>query len=348
MARATPARPCPRRNCRSPYRPTRFTIRNNLLSHGYWSSRFGQSCDVIGQPLHIKGVPFTIVGVAARTFTGVESAPTDVWIPLQTRPELNAWGQADQDMYKSPNWWCVPLIGRLAPGVTQAAARGQLNPALQHSAYEHLGGKPKPGEHLITLSFLPARGISGASETYKKPLNILLAMVGVVLVIACGNVSLLLAARNAARQREFSVRLALGGSRTRIFRQLLVESLLLVGAGALLGWLFAIAASNALGAWSDMQVSLAPDRRVLLFTLGISLVAGLVFGLAPLFGAVRVPIVLALKTSSVQEKGEFRAGKIVAVLQVALCLALLVGAGCSLVRYAIWNRSGWVFTRTAS
>jgi ABC-type lipoprotein release transport system permease subunit len=152
-------------------------------------------------------------------------------------------------------------------------------------------------------------------------------MVGVVLVIACGNVSLLLAARNAARQREFSVRLALGGSRTRIFRQLLVESLLLVGAGALLGWLFAIAASNALGAWSDMQVSLAPDRRVLLFTLGISLVAGLVFGLAPLFGAVRVPIVLALKTSSVQEKGEFRAGKIVAVLQVALCLALLVGAG---------------------
>jgi predicted permease len=97
-----------------------------------------------------------------------------------------------------------------------------------------------------------------------------------------------------------------------------------------LGWLFAIAASNALGAWSDIQVSLEPDRRVLLFTLGISLLAGLIFGLAPLIGAVRVPIALALKTSSAtafQDKSKFRAGKVVAALQVALCLLLLVGAG---------------------
>jgi predicted permease len=301
-----------------------------VLSYGYWSSHFGESCDAIGKPLHIKGVPFTIVGVAAKSFSGVEGAPTEVWIPLQRRPELYAWGEADQDMYKSPTWWCLPLIGRLASGITQAAAIAQLNPVLQHSAYESLGGKPRPGEHPITLSFLPARGIAGVGEAYEKPLNVLLAMVGLVLIIACGNVSLLLAARNAARRREFSVRLALGGSRGRIFRQLLVESLLLVAAGALLGWLFAIAASNALGAWSDIQVSLEPDRRVLLFTLAISLLAGLIFGLAPLVSAVRVPIALALKTSSAtafQEKGKFRAGKVVAALQVALCLMLLAGAG---------------------
>jgi hypothetical protein len=141
---------------------------------------------------------------------------------------------------------------------------------------------------------------------------------------------LLLAARNAARQREFSVRLALGGSRARIFRHLLVESLLLVSAGALLGWLFAIAASNALAVWSDMQVSLAPDGRVLLFTLAISAMAGLVFGIAPLWSAIRVPIALALKTASAtafQDKGKLRAGKMVAALQVALCLTLLAGAG---------------------
>lgn len=251
-----------------------------VLSYAYWSRRFGQSCGVLGQPLYIKGVPFTIAGVAAQGFTGVESTPTDIWIPLQTRPELNAWGMRGSDtLYGSPNWWCLMLLGRMSSGVTETQARAELNPAFLRAAYEHLGGKPRPGERPPSLSFVHAHGIPGAQEAYEKPLSILLVMVGLVLVIACGNVSLLLAARNTARQREFSIRMALGGSRLRLFRQLFAESLLLVFAGALFGWIFAMAATNALAAWSGMQVNLAPDTNVLLFTLAISLLAGIVFGL---------------------------------------------------------------------
>ena len=153
-------------------------------------------------------------------------------------------------------------------------------------------------------------------------------MVGAVLVIACGNVAMLLAARNAARAREFSIRLALGGSRAQLFGQLLVESLVLVGAGAVLGWIFALAATRVLGRWSDIQASLAPDGRVLIFTLTVSLLAGLLFGLAPLLGMARTSISDTLKTSSATASrsiSKLRAGNLIAVLQIALCLVLLVG-----------------------
>jgi predicted permease len=155
-------------------------------------------------------------------------------------------------------------------------------------------------------------------------------MVALVLVIACGNVAMMLGSRNTARRREFSVRLAMGGSRGRLFRQLLTESLLLVAAGSALGWFLATAATRALSVWSELNQNLDPDRTVLFFTLGISLVVALLFGLAPLRNAIRVPIGLTLKTSAATshtDQGGVRGRKIVMGFQVAVSVVLLVAAG---------------------
>lgn len=141
---------------------------------------------------------------------------------------------------------------------------------------------------------------------------------------------MLLTARNAARQHEFSVRMAVGGSRIRLFRQLLAESAVLVATGAALSWLFALAATRALGAWSELDVNLAPDRTVLLFTLGVSFLAALIFGLAPLRSAVRVPLGFVLKISAAtahRDRRKWLNGNIVVALQVSICLMLIISAG---------------------
>jgi predicted permease len=167
-------------------------------------------------------------------------------------------------------------------------------------------------------------------EEENRPLLVLMAMVGLVLLIACSNVAMLLLARNSTREREFSLRMALGAGRARLFRQLLTESLLLVAAGAGLAWVFALWSTVVLGAWAEIDVSLAPDRTVLLFTLAVSGLAALIFGLAPLRNAVRVPPGLALKTSAAstgQDRAKVRGRQIVVALQMALCLVLLVAAG---------------------
>ena len=302
-----------------------------VLGHGYWSRRFGENCSVLGQTLHVRGVPFTIVGVAARDFIGVEqSRITDLWVPLQDRIDLNAWGmRTEKSLYGMPNWWCLHMIGRLAPALTGKQAAAQLNPVFQRAAYAHVSN-PKRGEKPPNLFFTAARGIAGLRESYETPLRILLAMVGLVLLIACGNVAMLLAARNAARQREFGIRMAVGGGQADLFRQLLTESLLLVAGGAALGWLFAIGATRALSAWSELNLSLAPDRAVLLFVLAVSLLIALIFGLAPLRSAVRTPIGFSLKTASpaASVDGHRMLGRrLVIAAQVSLCFMLLIGAG---------------------
>ena len=301
-----------------------------VLGYGFWNRRFARNCAVIGQPLFIKGVPFTIVGVAARSFSGVEGTPTDVWIPLQKRPEFNAWGSAGENYYAAPKWWCLLLIGRLGPGVTPARAQAMLDPAFQHAAYEHLGGKPQKGETPRKLALVPARGIGESQDGIEKPLYVLLAMVGLILLIACGNVAMLLTARNAARRREFSIRLAIGGSQVRLFRQLLAESLVLVAMGAVLGWLFALVATRLLANWGQIEFSLTPDWRVLLFTIAISVFVGVVFGLTPVLTTLRVPAGLALKTSSAtayRERLKSRSARVTVALQVSICLILTVSAG---------------------
>jgi predicted permease len=246
-----------------------------VLGYGYWNRRFAADCSIVGQTASIKGNPFTIVGVAARGFGGVEPIPTDIWIPLQVNPALNAWGSEGKNYYADPLWWCIRLVGRLAPLVTQQQAEAQLAPLFSRAAYEHLASKPKSGERQSKLQLVPARGIGDDSGDYKQPLYFLFAIVAVILVIACGNVAMLLAARNSSRRREFSIRLAIGGSQSRLFRQLLAESLLLSSAGAVLGWLFAIALTKALADWGGMEVNLAPDRAVSLFTGAVMLLIAL-------------------------------------------------------------------------
>ena len=180
------------------------------------------------------------------------------------------------------------------------------------------------------LSLQDAKNFPGYDEQYGKPLRMLMAMVGLVLLIALSNVVMLLMARNATRQREFSVRLALGAGRGQLFRQLLTEALLLVALGGVLAWVFATSATRALAAWAQIESSLAPDNTVLAFTLSILVLAALLFGLAPLRLALAAGPGLALKTSSATsntDAGKTRAGKIIVALQMALCVVLLVGGG---------------------
>ena len=237
----------------------------------------------------MNGVPITIVGIAAEGFEGVEGGgSTDFWIPLQNRPELNAWGNPEEDgktYIANPTWWCLRLIGRLSPGVTRTQAVAQLQPIFQRAAYVGLGA-PMAGEEPPILSLAEARSFPGYSMQYGHPLRILMAMVALVLLIALTNVVMLLMARNGARQREFSLRQALGAGRGELLRQLLAESLILVTAGGALAWGFAEIATRLLGNWAQIEASLAPDKTVLLFTLGILAIAALLFGLAPM----RVPL----------------------------------------------------------
>jgi predicted permease len=303
-----------------------------VLSYSYWTGRFARNPSVIGQTVYVKGLPFTIIGVSAQGFYGIDpGVSTDFWIPLQNRPELNAWGNPPslQTAYGTPTWWCLRLIGRLAPHVTAAQALAILDPAFQRAALIGLGSpdakNPKP-----VLALAPAKGIQGLRDDYEQPIEILMAMVGLVLVIACANVAMLLVARNSARQREFSLRVALGAGPGRLLRQLLAESFLLVIAGATLGWMFAISASSALAAWSNLEVPFSLDSNVLLFTLAISFACAVVFGLTPLRSAVNVPAGMAVKSSNAASQSSKKnswAGKAVVAVQMALCLILLVGAG---------------------
>jgi predicted permease len=303
-----------------------------VLSYGYWSTRFGRSPSALGQTIYVKGVPFTIIGVTAQGFYGVEPGPsTDFWIPLQNRPELNAWDEPPSlnTLYGTPKWWCIRLIGRLAPHVTESQALAILDPPFQSAALIGLGN-PDPKKQKNILAFSSTKGIQGVRENLQQPIEILMAMVGLVLAIACSNVAMLLVARNSTRLREFSLRMALGASRGRLLRQMLTESLLLVAGGAVLGWIFAISGSQALASWSGMEIPFSLDARVLLFTLAISIACAIVFGLAPLRSAINVPVGLTLKTSNAtayRDQKSSWAGKVVVASQMALCLILLVGSG---------------------
>jgi ABC-type antimicrobial peptide transport system permease subunit len=184
------------------------------------------------------------------------------------------------------------LTARLAPDVTPEQAVARVQPLFQAKAYEPVG-LPKAGGQKVYFTLTPAKGLDAYTSDYKRPLYLLMSLVGLVLFIACANVALLLVARNQARQREFSLRLAIGAGRGDLFRQLLTESLLLVLAGGIMAWLFAVPATTALAQWSHLDASLRPDSTVLLFTLGVLVLAALAFGLAPLYDALSVPPGLA-------------------------------------------------------
>jgi predicted permease len=304
-----------------------------VLSWNYWTSRFARNPEILGKPITVNGVQLTIVGIAAQGFEGVESGQsTDFWIPLQSRVELNAYGNPPENgktFINNPTWWCLRLIGRLQPGVSRTQATAQLQPTFQRAAYFGIGN-PESGEPIPTLSVIAAKSFPGYEEQYGKPLRMLMTMVALVLLIALSNVAMLLIARNAARLREFSLRLALGAARGHLLRQLLTESIILVTTGGALAWLFAATATRALARWAQIESSLAPDFTVLCFTLAVLALAALIFGLAPLRLALSAGAAQALKTSASTantDAARSRTSRIVVALQMTLCVVLLVGGG---------------------
>ena len=303
-----------------------------VISFAYWTRRFNREAHVLGRTLFVKGVPFTIVGVAASGFHGVEPASsTDFWVPLQKRPELNAWGNPSggSTLYGTPRWWCLPLMARLRPGVTPSQAREALQSTFGAAAKAGIGTiDPKQWKPL--LDFDEATGIEGYKQSYREPIRVLMGLVLLVLLIACTNVALLLMARNEARQREFSLKMAIGAGRRHLFRQLFAESLLFVVAGSSLAWTFAILSTRALADWSGIETGFEPDRNVLVFTLALSLISALVFGLAPLWIAARMPVSAVLRATSAnmtQDRTRRMGGRVLMSFQVAVCLLLLVTAG---------------------
>ncbi|HZQ19090.1 MAG TPA: ABC transporter permease [Terriglobales bacterium] len=303
-----------------------------VISYDYWTRRFARDPFVLGKTLFVKNVPAAIIGIAAQGFHGVEPATsTDFWMPLQTRAELNAWGvPADiNSLYGTPRWWCLRMMARLREGVTLQQAQAALESTFGEAAKIGVGNiDPKQWKPL--LDFDPAKGIQGYNQQYREQVQVLMGLVLLVLLIACTNVALLLIARNEARQREFSLKLAIGAAKTDLFRQLVVESSLLVTGGAVLGWIFAVFATRALANWSGIESGLNPDRNVLVFTLATSIVVAFAFGLAPLWMALRSPVSGVLRaTSSAVTASRQRAigGRVLMSSQLAICLLLLVAAG---------------------
>lgn len=302
-----------------------------VIGYRFWRESFARDANVIGKTLYIKSVPFIIVGVTAPSFNGVSHrGADDFWIPLQINPQLNAWGEPVSDVSRlgSPKWWDLPMLARLRPGILPDEAQRILQPTFWQAASEGVGqldAKIWPAH----LGFEPLRGIPGAEDRYRTPLEIMMALVGLVLLIACTNVALLLLARGAVRQREFAVRMALGARASRVFRQLLAESVLLVGLGALLGWALALGATRALAAWARIDAGLAPDWHVLAFTLALASLSAFVFGMVPMRGAMRVTLEQELKNSSLnmsQSRGRLRSGNAAMALQIAMCLTLLAAS----------------------
>jgi predicted permease len=303
-----------------------------MISYGYWKRRFGSSPSVIGRDIAISGARFTIIGVTPPDFFGVEVGKSpDFFVPVMMQPTAmpDLENLLDQPIiYRT---W-LQVVSRLAPGVTAAQAVAVLEPVFNQEvpASSKFGGPPVPPERLRIEP--AATGISDLRRQFSQPLTILMGIVGIVLLIACANTANLLLARGASRRGEFGVRLALGAGRRRLVRQLLVESVVLALAGGVCGVLLAIAATRLLVAYmsagqTPIVLDLNPDLRVLTFTAAVSIMTGILFGLAPALRATRTDLTPSLRTIGRSIRGGLRSGKILCVTQVALSLVLLIGAG---------------------
>jgi macrolide transport system ATP-binding/permease protein len=310
-----------------------------VLSYGFARRRFGDPAAAVGQAVLVNNIPFTAIGVAPPGFFGVDPAKApDVYLPFHGDLLLNPeQGPGDVSRYLDDHYYWTEMMGRLRPGVTMAQARAALAPAFEGwvagTAASELERRNLP-EFLLQGA---AAGLDNLRRTYSQPLTILLAMVGLILAIACANIANLLLARAAARRREMAVRLSMGAGRWRLIRQLLTESLLLSVLGGAAGILIAAwgigPLTNLLGAGSQTFSPHAElNRNVLAAATLLTLLTGLLFGLAPALQATRVDPMPALKesrTGGTHSGGRigFRLGGMLVILQMAICLLLLVGAG---------------------
>ena len=308
-----------------------------VASFGWFQRHFGGNAAALGQTVHIQGRDYTIVGVAQAGFTGIDAAqPADLWIPLSMEKEISpGWnGLADHDFQS------LYLVGRLQQGVSLAQAATATNVLFRQIVRgEYLGGNASP-QDLAELQkarvdlTLAAGGLPGLKLRYSEPLEILMGIVALVLLIACANIANMLFARGVARGRELAVRQALGATRRRIMVQLLTESGLLSAAGAAVGIVLAWRGLHLLLALTShgpetMPLDLSPDYRVLGFTLAVTVVTALLFGVIPALRSTRVELTPALRdgrgATSSASRGALSRSLIVG--QVALSILLLALAG---------------------
>ena len=306
-----------------------------VVSHAWWEQRLGADPSVLGKPIKIDEITYTIVGVAPKEFFGttVGSAP-DLWVPLSMEKQLPPahWDGRNDEKAQS-----LFLIGRLKEGVTSAQASNVINLLFKQTLQARAGTQPNfDREKAIqnaSIELTPvSRGLSTLREQFSVSLKILMGVVALVLLIASANVANLLLAHGAARQREFAVRMAVGAGRMRLVRQLFTESALLSLLGGLVGVAFAWWGTRVLLVMASdgpeaLPVHVTPNIRVLGFTVGVSALCAIVFGTAPSLRAARVEPNTALKGGKTLNALRNPLGKAFVVVQVALSLLLLVGAG---------------------
>jgi predicted permease len=309
-----------------------------VISDRLWTNRFGRAADVVGKSLLVNATPMTVVGVDPPGFTGAYSAQgtPDIVLPFSMQPivapqELGS--EKVPSLLQSKTLWWVLVMGRAKPGVSTATAEAELNVSLNAAVRATMPVKTE-GQLPRLLLKDGSRGQNPNLDNLEKPVYVLMALSGLVVLLACANLANLLLARVGARQREMSVRLALGAGRWRILRQTMTESLLLSLMGGAAGLLLAWAMRNALpralaDSWAPPAFAAKFNWPIFLFAAATSVATGLLFGLGPAWQATRVQVSSSLKDSgqTVTRRSRGLGGKAIVALQVALSMMLVIGAG---------------------
>jgi predicted permease len=308
-----------------------------VISHRAWQAEYGADPSVVGSTFVVEGHPFSIVGVTPPGFFGdtLRGDPPDIWIPVQQEPLIAGDGSL---LRQSVSAW-LRVIGRLRPGASITGMAPRLT-AILRQWMQHDSGYPSNWMSDITrllpkqvINVVPAgAGVAAMKEEYGRSLQILLAVCGLVLLIACANVANLLLARAVARRTQTALRLAVGASTRQIVVQALMESILLAVAGGLAGLLVAVAAARlllvlAFRSSRFLPISVLPSPLVLAFAFGVALITGIIFGAAPAWFATRTDPVEALRgsgRSSADHSGFAR--KALLIVQAALSVVLVAGA----------------------
>ena len=304
-----------------------------VISDGFWRRAFAASPKVIGKAIAINGKPFNVIGVNPPKFTGAKSAheSPQVFLPFSIQPVVIP--RRGGSVLDEPGYWWLQIMARRRPGISPEHAEAVLNAALASSVRG--AGKVTAGDAIPQIQVGDgSRGMNEAGRLYKQPIMVLTAVAGLVLLLACANIANLLLARASARQREMGVRLALGAGRGRVLRQTLTESLLLSLAGGAAGFVLGWASRDVIPRlmsqpWDPLETSAHVDWGVLGFTGGLSILTGLIFGLAPAWQSMRTHVSFSLKenAATVTKRRSGYGGKAIVVFQVALSTLLVIGAG---------------------